>query len=69
MHYLTKKYLEKSKFKHVYKYVQGTRTIFVGKIAQYGFHVTCDDETEAAKKVDRFLISIGKDPVNLFKKA
>ena len=32
------------------------------------FETTCENELEAAKQVDLFLMRQGKDPVNVFKK-
>lgn len=68
MRIIKKDYIRKSEYKHVYLYKQGTNVVYVVRIPKYGFNKVLKDEKDAAKQVDLFLISIGKSPVNIYKK-
>ena len=66
------KYLGKTEFRHVYKYVQRGKTIFMAQI--YNSDRRCKntkqfkDLRKAAKWIDLKLIEFGKEPVNILKR-
>lgn len=65
------KYLSKSeKYKHVFVYTRNEETFFEAILTIKGdkLRVKCKIESEAARAIDLFLISKGKEPVNILKK-
>lgn len=62
---------ERTKYKYVYKIMQGGES-FINKtswlVKMSGLQKWCSSEREAAMKVDIHLISKGKAPINILKK-
>jgi hypothetical protein len=67
-----RKYIGKSsKYKNVYSYKLGPKTIYYAEACRDGVKWKKDNfelEIDAARAVDRRLISLGEEPINVFKR-
>jgi uncharacterized protein YlxP (DUF503 family) len=61
------KVIGRSKYKYVVK-IQKTDGTYVYQMSVLGVCMVFDTEREAALKVDKMLISKGKEPVNILKR-